>query len=100
MTAPSTPTAPTLIVCGDCTTTWTAGGAAHCSACHRLFSTPRLFDLHRSTKGGEHGSCLAPDLIANASGDRLLFLRDGMWRGPEMTEEQKLARFGAREVSA
>lgn len=81
------------ISCNGCPNTWTAGGAAHCAACHRLFSTPRLFDLHRSARG-ERGACLDPAEIRTASGERVMFLRDGMWRGPEMTEEQKLVRFG------
>jgi hypothetical protein len=29
------------------------------------------------------------------TGERLAFFRDGMWRGPEMTDEAKAARFGA-----
>jgi hypothetical protein len=85
-----------MITCNDCGNTWTAGGAAHCTACHNLFSTPRLFDLHRTTRGGEHGSCLDPEQLRNRHGDRVMFLRDGMWRGPEMTAEQKQARFGDR----
>lgn len=91
----------TLISCSGCPNTWTAGGAAHCAApgCHRLFSTPRLFDLHRSVRG-EHGACLNPEQIRNGSGERIMFLRDGMYRGPEMTEAQKLARFGGDRGAA
>lgn len=85
------------IRCVGCDHTWTATGAAHCAACHTApFSTARLFDLHRSTRGGEHGSCLDPAQILNRSGERIMLFRDGMWRGPEMTEEQKTARFGDR----
>lgn len=85
------------IVCGGCDHTWTATGAAHCAACHRPpFSTARLFDLHRSTRGGEHGSCLDPETIVSRAGERIMFLRDGMWRGPEMDQATKLARFGDR----
>jgi hypothetical protein len=90
---------PTLITCSGCHDTWTAGGAAHCTACHCLFSTPRLFDLHRSTRGGDHGSCLNPATVTRTTGERVMFQRDGMWRGPEMTEEQKLARFGDRNAA-
>lgn len=85
-----------LITCSGCTHTWTAGGAAHCAACHRTYSTPRLFDLHRAARGGEHGSCLDPEQILNGSGERVMFFRNDMWRGPELTEEQKQARFGDR----
>lgn len=34
-----------MITCGGCPSTWTALGAAHCSACHRTFSNVGLFDL-------------------------------------------------------
>jgi hypothetical protein len=80
-----------LITCPRCDHTWTATGAAHCSACHRLFSTPRLFDLHRSTRGGDHGSCADPAAITNRAGERVMLLRDGMWRGPQLSEEQREA---------
>lgn len=78
--------------CGGCGASWTPLGAAHCSACHATFSTSRLFDLHRVAKG-ERGTCLDPDTVTNRNGQRLLFWRDGMWRGPELTDEQR-ARWG------
>jgi hypothetical protein len=81
---------------GACGGTWTALGAMHCGSCHQLFSSIRLFDQHRSTKGGEHGSCLNPYQVFH-NGERVMFLRDGMWRGPVMTDEEKLRRFGTRE---
>lgn len=100
MTSPrTTPT----ITCPRCDHTWTATGAAHCGGggCHRTFSTARLFDLHRSPRGGEHGSCLDPaEIPPRATGEPVMVLRDGMWRGPEMTEEQKLARFGPKDAAA
>lgn len=83
----------TLVTCATCPDTWTAGGAAHCSRCHRLFSTPSMFDKHRS-QYGERGACLDPETVVDNKGERVLFLRDGMWRGPEMTAAQKAARFG------
>lgn len=88
--------------CGGCGATWYGSRACHCAApgCHRTFATVGLFDAHRSTRGGEHGSCLDPETLViqtgPRAGDRTAFLRDGMWRGPEMTEAQKLARFGER----
>ncbi len=86
------------ITCGGCTATWTALGTAHCGACHRSFSTVGLFDAHRS-QYGERGRCLDPATLTVRSGGRraLLELRDGLWCGPEMTDEEKLARFGTRE---
>lgn len=33
--------------CGGCDNTWTGANTAHCSACHRTFSGPTLFDKHR-----------------------------------------------------
>ena len=78
-----------LITCGGCDRTWTATAAAHCAACHRLFSAVGLFDMHRST-AGEHGSCLDPEKIIRRGG-RAMFFRDGMWRGPEVTSEHRIA---------
>ena len=85
-----------LITCNGCDRVWTATGAAHCAACHAApFATAGLFDQHRSA-AGEHGTCLDPEKILNRrTGERMMFLRNGMWRGPEMTDEQKLARFSA-----
>lgn len=73
--------------------TWTAPGAAHCAGCHRTWSGVALFDRHR-TGYGEHGQCQDPAAMLDKSGAPLCEFRDGMWRGPEMTDEQKLARFG------
>lgn len=81
-----------LGVCNRCRATWAALGAAHCGGCCRMFSTARHFDLHRSARG-DHGTCLDPATIINARGERLLFHRNGMWRGPVISEEQK-ARAG------
>ena len=66
---------------------WTAAGAAHCSACHRLFASVSLFDAHRS-QDGPHGTCLDPETVLSRDGERRLFFRDGMWRGPEMSAER------------
>lgn len=83
------------ITCNGCDHTWTAPGAAHCGGCHTApFATVSVFDQHRSV-AGEHGTCLDPATVRNRSGDRVLFLRDGMWRGPEMDEATKLKRFGS-----
>jgi hypothetical protein len=41
---------------------------------------------------GAHGSCIDPVSI----GAHVVVFRDGMWRGPEMTEEQKIKAFGHR----
>jgi hypothetical protein len=76
------------ITCSGCPATWTATTAAHCSGCHRTFSGIGLFDLHRS-QYGERGSCIDPDNVRNQAGYRVMFHRDGMWRGPESTDEQK-----------
>lgn len=83
---------PTWITC-SCATRWTALTAAHCSGCHRTFSGVSNFDLHR-TVAGPHGTCRAPAEITNKAGERVLFFRGGMWRSPEMTDEDKAARFG------
>lgn len=93
--APVTSNRHPRITCGGCDASWTALGAAHCSGCHRTFSSVGLFDRHRTAAGGEHGSCLDPGRLVNAStGERVAFLRDGIWRGPEMTDEVKARKFG------
>ena len=77
------------ITCGGCTETWTALTACHCSGCHRTYAGVGMFDQHRS-QYGERGSCLDPaTLINQKTGEPLMFFREGMWRGPEATEEQK-----------
>ena len=47
-----------------------------------------LFDAHRSADG-DHGTCLDPATVVGRHGERRLFFRAGMWRGPELTEEQR-----------
>lgn len=86
--------------CSGCDETWTALAAAHCggsAGCHRTFSGVGLFDLHRSAYG-QHGHCLDPETVVHReTGEHLLVFRDGMFRGPAMSEEAK-ARF--REAAA
>jgi hypothetical protein len=81
------------ISCGGCATKWTGEGRAHCSKCHRLFSSVSTFDQHRSM-AGPHGTCVDPETATSKDGTRQLFFRNGMWCGPEMTVEQKVAAFG------
>jgi hypothetical protein len=85
--------------CSTCSATWTGNSACHCAGCHHTFVSATLFDAHR-TQHGERGVCRRPADLTFTSGQRagdpVMFFREGMWRGPEMTEEQKLARFGAR----
>lgn len=79
--------------CRGCDHTWTALGAAHCSACHRTFTVPSLFDKHR-TAHGEHGQCKNPAHIQNQAGEPLMWFRHGMWRGAEITDASLIARRG------
>ena len=83
---------------GACGATWTAASAAHCSGCCRTFVGPSLFDAHRAARG-ERGLCIDPETLTNNTGDRIAYFRNNMWRGPEMTDEQKTARFGARATT-
>lgn len=80
-----------LITC-RCGAAWTALGAAHCATdqCHRTFSAVDLFDRHRQAYG-EHGRCVDPTTIVTTTGQWVMFFRNGMWRGPELTEEQRAA---------
>jgi hypothetical protein len=73
---------PSYMTC-RCGAQWTARGAAHCAApgCHRTFAGVTLFDAHR-TSSGERGTCRDPATITKA-GERVMFHRNGMWRGPE-----------------
>lgn len=92
---------PTPNTCGGCDATWTAPRAAHCAAmgCHRTFASVALFDSHRSARGA-HGSCIDPESVHHGkTGERLMFFRNGMWRGPEMTTEQKAAAFGRGDAA-
>lgn len=80
----------TLITCGGCDATWTGSTFTHCANCHRTFGGVALFDRHRQAYG-EHGKCLNPATVFTSQGERLMFCRDGIWRGPEPTEEQRIA---------
>lgn len=73
--------------CSACEVTWTGLSVAHCAAksCHRTFAGVGLFDAHRTADG----RCLDPEQLLTETGRRRAFFRDGMWRGPEMTEEQR-----------
>lgn len=75
-----------------CGANWTGLTVAHCSACHRTFAGPSLFDKHRTARG-EHGKCINPAHIQNRKTEEpLMWYRNGMWRGREMTEAEKAAR--------
>lgn len=68
--------------CGGCPSHWTGLSVAHCGACHETFSAVGLFDQHRRS-----GQCVDPATLTGMS------RRDGMWRGPEMTDDKR-KRFG------
>jgi hypothetical protein len=72
---------------------------AHCSACHSTFATDGLFDAHRSIAGC-YGTCRDPTTLGyragRRAGERVMLWRDGLWRAPEMTDEEKVAAFGER----
>jgi hypothetical protein len=78
---------------GACGASWNGNGVAHCGGCHHNFSGVGLFDRHRGNTG-PHGTCTPPDQLRTTTGERVCELRDNVWRYPEMTEAQKLARFG------
>lgn len=92
-TAPRKPVAPHT--CNGCDVTWTGHRIAHGACCHRTFASVGLFDKHRSM-AGDHGTCHHPASVTTTSGERVMFLRDGMWKAPEMTDEEKTAAFGNR----
>jgi hypothetical protein len=76
------------VTCGGCGASWSALSAAHCGSCHRLFASVSLFDMHRS-QDGDHGACIPPGEVQGRNGEQRLFFRDGMWRGPELSDEQR-----------
>lgn len=78
------------ITCGGCDNTWTGLTYAHCGACHITFAGVGLFDRHREREEGGDAHCVAPPMIVDKNDDPMMFLRaDGIWHGPEATEEQK-----------
>lgn len=82
--------------CRGCKATWTGTAVCHCTGCHQTFAGVTAFDNHRdhSASMGEHGGCRRPAEMLTKDGERTLWLRDGVWRAPEMTEAQKTARWG------
>jgi hypothetical protein len=71
--------------CARCLARWGGTRTCHCGACHQTFSGQELFTAHRHQRG-EHGGCIPPSSIVDQHGDRRMFERDGIWRGPEMPE--------------
>lgn len=90
-----TPTPPNS--CSGCDATWTGMAPAHCSGCHRLFASAGLFDQHRKATRGiaEDSKCIDPVTIRK-NDIRVMFFREGMWRGPQVSAEDK-ARMGWRK---
>jgi hypothetical protein len=86
---------PVAVTCTGCAARWSGVARAHCSGYHKTFASPGLFDKHRST-AGDHGKCVHPATVTTSSGEWVMFLRDGLWRSPEMSEEQKATAFGKR----
>jgi hypothetical protein len=79
--------------CNGCAARWRGVNACHCSACHRTFAGPHLFDMHR-TNVGSHGTCRDPATL-NARGGQPPTLRDdGIWHAPDMTEADRARRWG------
>jgi hypothetical protein len=77
------------ITCGGCDNTWTGLTRAHCAACHHTFVGIGFFDRHRERESDGGAHCVDPATITTGHGDRLMFLRnDGIWHGPEATEEE------------
>jgi hypothetical protein len=72
-----------MVTCSGCPAVWAARATAHCTACHRTFARPGLFDAHRSA-AGPHGTCLDPAALVDAAGAPRMTLRAGVWRGRPM----------------
>ncbi len=63
---------PETVHCPKCRLGWSGLSTAHCTACHRTFTTIGAFDRHRT---GSHAkdtrSCLAPDTVGLVDAGRL-----------------------------
>lgn len=85
--------------CSGCSAVWTGAHIAHCSACHSTFAAVGLFDAHRSIAGNS-GTCRDPATLTyrtgQRAGERVMFWRDGLWRAPEMPDEEEVTAFGER----
>lgn len=81
--------ASSVIGCGGCSVTWTGLSRCHCAAdtCHVTLSGVSLFEQHR--RGGR---CTPPDQMTVAG--EPLRLVDGVWRGPQMSDDEVAARTG------
>lgn len=71
--------------CSGCDARWTGQNRAHCGSCHRTFAGAGYFDRHRRAY-----ACVDPATIDGL--DEV----DGIWRGPGMTEAQRVRAFGNR----
>lgn len=76
-----------IVCCGGCAARWSGTLIAHCGACHLSFGSTRWFDRHRRLD-----RCLDPIDIRDPEGYQAMRLVDGVWRGPDASEEMK-ARF-------
>jgi hypothetical protein len=71
------PRQPDWITCPECDTRWTGLLTCHCGACHRLFSSVRTFDIHRTG-----GRCNDPAALLNRNGElRLIPIARQHWKG-------------------
>ncbi|MGZ3715269.1 MAG: FDXHR family putative zinc-binding protein [Ktedonobacterales bacterium] len=74
------------ITCGGCDTRWRGLGAAHCSGCHKTFTSVAAFDKHRR---GSHANntrhCVDPESIGlvPARRDWPGWQLPGTWTGPD-----------------
>lgn len=68
--------------CGGCTVRWTGLSRAHCSACHRTFTSPGIHAKHRRTSSDGQGVCLTSPALVSL-GYRVAAERHGdVWSGP------------------
>jgi len=75
---------PGAITCNGCEHTWTGLSFAHCSACHRTFSSVTGFDRHRVA-----GRCVDPAIMRTKKGEPVMRLEAGAWRAFQRDERQR-----------
>lgn len=65
--------------CRECHASWNRQtNTAHCSVCHRTFSTPGVFDKHLLSRG-----CTDPAEVTRRNGDKVYGEpRDNTWGTP------------------
>lgn len=80
--------------CGRCANRWSGTRTAHCGTCHRTFSSPTAFDLHRIRRGTAAGTCADPADVGLVEHHRPGY---AVWASPS---DEAFDRFRTEQVTA